>query len=67
MLAETENVKVRILPDGRLSRRDAAQYLGLSAKTLAIWGSQGRGPNFVKVGGRVFYYLEDLQAFVGRG
>lgn len=67
MLPDNENVKVRILPDGRLNRQDAARYLGLSAKTLAIWGSQGRGPNMVKVGGRVFYYLEDLQAFVGRG
>ncbi len=57
-------VRVRVLPDGRLDRRNAALYLGRSPKTLAQWALQGRGPppHKDKVSGRVFYYLDDLDA-----
>ena len=61
-----QEVRVRVLPDGRMTRRDAALYLGLSPKTLAIWASQGRGPRRIRVGGRVFYFRDDLDAFVRR-
>jgi hypothetical protein len=59
-----EMVRVRVLPDGRLDRRNAALYLGRSPKTLAMWALQGRGPppQKDKVSGRVFYLLSDLEA-----
>jgi Helix-turn-helix domain len=59
-----EQVRVRILPDGRMARDDAARYLGHKPKTLAMWKLQGRGPRAHKVGGRVFYYRADLDAFI---
>jgi hypothetical protein len=59
-----EHVKVRILPDGRRARGDAALHLGHQPKTLAMWALQGKGPRSLKVGGRVFYFKEDLDAFV---
>jgi len=59
-----EMVKVRVLPDGRMAREDAARYLGLGSKTLAMWALQGKGPRSVKVGGRVFYFREVLDGFV---
>ena len=59
-----ERVKVRVLPDGRLSRRDAARYLGVQPKTLAMWGLEGKGPPSIKVGGRRFYYQDGLDRFV---
>ncbi len=59
-----EKVKVRVLPDGRLSRKDAARYLGRAEKTLAMWCLKGQGPRAVKVGGRVFYFKDDFDAFV---
>lgn len=59
-----EQVRVRILPDGRLSRRDAARYLGLAEKTLATWETQGKGPRSVKIGGRRFYFVDVLDAFI---
>lgn len=62
-----EEVKVRVLPDGRLSRADAAKYLGLAPGTLANWDSKGEGPRSVTVSNRIFYYLADLQAFVATG
>ncbi len=64
---QTEEVKVRILPDGRMTRRDAARYLGNAEKTLAMWELQGKGPPSVKVGGRRFYFKDDLDAFVQDG
>ena len=59
-----ERVRVRVLPDGRMSREDAARYLGNQPKTLAMWQMQGKGPRPVKVGGRVFYYRADLDEFI---
>ena len=62
-----ENVKVRVLPDGRMTREDAARYLGLQPKTLAMWTMQGKGPKSVRVGGRIFYFKTDLDAFINDG
>lgn len=59
-----ERVTVRMTPDGRLSRREAAKFVGVASRTLANWKSRGVGPSQTKVGGRVFYHLADLQAFV---
>ena len=63
-MLNVEQVKVRVLPDGRMTRRDAARYLGYSEKTLAMWAVDGKGPKFKTVGGRVFYFQRDLDAFV---
>ncbi len=62
--SEVRKVRVRVLPDGRLSRRDAADYLGRAVKTLAMWTLDGKGPKSVKVGGRRFYFKEDLDAYI---
>jgi hypothetical protein len=55
---------VRVLPEGRMTREDAAKYLGRAPKTLAMWALQGKGPRFVKVAGRVFYYRRELDQFI---
>ncbi|MEG3176194.1 helix-turn-helix domain-containing protein [Sphingomonas sp. RB3P16] len=62
-----DQVRVRVLPDGRVSRADAAAFLGRSPKTLAEWFSRGIGPKARKVGGRQYYYLADLEAFTSTG
>ncbi len=59
-----DQVRVRILPDGRMTRRDAARYLGRATKTMAMWAMEGKGPRSVLVGGRRFYFKDDLDAFV---
>lgn len=59
-----EQVNVRVLPDGRMTREGAAAYLGLKTKTLAMWHSLGKGPRCVKVGGRAFYYKAALDEFI---
>ncbi len=59
-----DQVRVRVLPDGRMDRENAALYLGRATKTLAMWALQGRGPSSVKVGGRRFYYRAELDRFI---
>lgn len=60
------NIEVTVLPDGRLDTENAAAYLGLSVKTLAMLRSSGRGPSFVKRG-RVFYFRDDLDQWLEAG
>jgi excisionase family DNA binding protein len=50
-----------------LNRREAAELLGLTVGTLAVWAFQGRGPAFVKVGRSVRYRVGDIEAFVEQG
>lgn len=47
----------------RLNVDQAGRYLGVSVSTLNRWRCSGTGPEWCKLGGRVFYYLADLQAF----
>ena len=58
-----DDVKVAVLPDGRVSRSDAAKYLGYQPKTLAEWKRLGKGPVARRVGGRCFYMIDDLREF----
>jgi Helix-turn-helix domain len=57
-------VKVTRFPDGWMDRKNAALYLGCAPKTLAEWACKGIGPKAVRVGGRVFYFQTDLDAWV---
>lgn len=52
-------VHIATYPDGRVDSKNAALYLGLKEKTLAMMRSSGTGPRFIKRG-RIFYFLEDL-------
>ena len=61
------DVKSKTLPDGRMDRASAARYLGYKPQTLAKWAMQGKGPRYVRVGGRIFYFLRDLDAFIQAG
>ena len=57
-----EQVRVRVLPDNRVTRKDAGALLGRKAKTLADWKLKGWGPRPIIVGGRIFYdYNECLE------
>jgi hypothetical protein len=66
MPANIQSPSVLVLPDGRVDAKNAATYLGLSVKTLAIKRSLGTGPKFVKQG-RVFYFVKDLDAWLKQG
>ena len=55
-----------LFPDGRLTTAGAAAYLGLAQKTLDMWRVQGIGPQFIKLGSRVFYFQHDLDTFISQ-
>ncbi len=58
---------VRSTPDGRLTRADAATYIGVKSKTLAEWSRLGKHLKPIRVGSRIFYLRADLEAFVAIG
>lgn len=50
-----------------LTRKEAAAYLGVAEKTLAMWKWSGRyGLPFVKIGRLVKYRKSDLDAFIAQ-
>ncbi|MCE8519237.1 helix-turn-helix domain-containing protein [Ruegeria pomeroyi] len=55
------------LPPRYLRTKEAAQFLSLSARTLEKHRTYGTGPAYHKLGGRVVYSIEDLEAWVQRG
>lgn len=58
-----ESISIHMFPDGRLDTKNAALYLGLKEKTLAMMRGTGSGPRFIKRG-RIFYFKEDLDAWL---
>ena len=55
------------LPPRYLRTPEAARFLGLSGRTMEKHRTYGTGPRYSKIGGRVLYAVEDLQAWVSRG
>jgi predicted DNA-binding transcriptional regulator AlpA len=55
------------LPQRYLRTPEAATFVGLSIRTLEKHRIYGTGPRYSKLGGRVVYRLEDLQAWVDSG
>ena len=49
----------------RLTRKEAAKYLGVSPNTLEVWACTGRYKlKYIKVGRKVFYRRSHLDAFL---
>ena len=46
-----------------MTTREVAAFLGFTAGTLRVWRSQGKGPNYYKVGSTVRYEMDDLEAW----
>jgi predicted DNA-binding transcriptional regulator AlpA len=55
------------LPPRYLRTPDAARLLGLSGRTLEKHRTFGTGPTYRKLGGRIVYAIEDLQAWADMG
>ena len=55
------------LPPRLLRTPDAARFLGISIRTLEKHRTYGTGPVYRKIGGRVVYAVEDLQAWTAIG
>ena len=56
-----------LLPPRFLRTKEAAEFLSLSSRTLEKHRTYGTGPAYRKLGGRVVYAIDDLQAWAERG
>jgi len=56
-----------VLPPRFLRTKEAAEFLSLSARTLEKHRTYGTGPAYRKLGGRVVYSVDDLEAWAARG
>jgi len=46
-----------------LDQKTLAERWLISPRTLEQWRWQGRGPQYLKIGGRVVYRLSDIESF----
>jgi hypothetical protein len=46
-----------------LNQVELGRRWSMSHRTLERWRWEGQGPRYLKVGGRVLYRLEDIEAF----
>lgn len=46
-----------------LSQTDVAERWQISPRTLERWRWEGAGPIHLKIGGRILYRIEDIEAF----
>jgi helix-turn-helix protein len=46
-----------------LNQNGLAKRWLISPRTLEQWRWQGRGPRYLKIGGRVVYRVSDIEAF----
>lgn len=51
------------MDESHLNVYQLSKRWGLSTGTLDHWRRYGRGPRFLKIGGRVLYRLCDIEAF----
>lgn len=56
--ARTEDA---LVPESALAER-----YGRTVRALQRWRSKGYGPTYMRIGGSIFYRLEDIEAFEGR-
>ena len=47
----------------KLNTVEAAAYLGIRPNTLEVWRTKHKGPRYSKIGRRVLYDLEELEAY----
>ena len=59
--------ELAVIPTRFLRTKEAAEFLGLSARTLEKHRTYGTGPAYRKLGGRVVYAIDDLEAWADRG
>lgn len=54
------------MADRFLCQKQLARRWGISHRTLENWRYRGRGLPFLRLGGKVFYKIEDVEAYENR-
>lgn len=47
-----------------LSQKELSERIGTKESTLAQWRYLGRGPKFVRLGRKIFYRQQDIDAYI---
>lgn len=55
---------VRITRLGLLSEEELAGVIDVKPHTLAVWRSEGRGPDYTRLGKSVFYRQSDVEEWI---
>jgi hypothetical protein len=58
--------EVNALTTALIDERPAADFFGVSVKTLQQWRQRKTGPRYYKVGNRVKYDLNDLREYLNQ-
>lgn len=59
----TDPVRHPGAPVRHLNQNELANRWSISHRSLERWRWEGKGPRFLKIGGRVVYRLEDVEAW----
>ena len=51
------------MPTQKLTTVEAAKFLGVQPNTREIWRCRKKGPKYSKIGSRVLYDINDLEAY----
>ena len=63
-------MNVIIFNDGRISRKEAAKYIGVKPQTLSAWNTRGEHDEYfqkIVVANRIFYDFDKVKKFVELG
>jgi len=66
-MTERLSPAICITTAGRTDERGAARFLGTSTRTLRRWRRQDDGPAYHLIGRRVWYAIDDLNAYLQQG
>ena len=44
-----------------MTAKQVSEQIGLSVATLATWRSRGKGPEFIRIAGRIYYLNTAVQ------
>jgi len=48
-----------------LTSAEVEEMIGVKQQTLAHWRSQGKGPQYIKIGKVIRYALDELEKWIG--
>lgn len=61
-----DRIEARAAKKRKLTTKEAAAFLRVHPGTMSNWRYKGVGPSYVKIGGKIFYFQEDLENFETR-
>ncbi|MDV2424529.1 helix-turn-helix domain-containing protein [Corynebacterium curieae] len=54
------------LKQDAMTAKQVSEQIGLSVATLATWRSRGKGPEFIRIAGRIYYLNTAVQEWLDK-